>query len=307
MVEEAIADRYPEQEMRCPVHLSVGQEAIAVGVCTSLQPRDYVMSSHRAHAHYLAKGGDLRAMLAEIYGRDSGCCRGRGGSMHLIDLRVNFLGSTPIVGSSLPVAVGAAFGSQMRGESDRITTAFFGDAVTEEGTFSESLNFASLKRLPILLVCENNLYSTYSPINVRQPSARDRCAIARANGVVALRADGNNIDAVVSATEDAIGIARRGDGPVYLEFDTYRWREHCGPNYDNDLGYRTESEFLSWRARCPIARLETDLVADGSLTDEDVASFRVMHSREIEQAFAFALGSPFPDATTFGDEVYAPL
>lgn len=307
MIEETIADRYAEQEMRCPVHLSIGQEAVAVGVCAALETRDYIVSTHRAHAHYLAKGGNLPAMMAEIYGRDTGCCRGRGGSMHLIDLAVNMLGSTPIVGSSLPVAVGAAFGSQLRGENDRITACFFGEGMTEEGTFGESLNFAALKKLPMLFVCENNLFSVYSPMDVRQPAERDRCAIARAHGMVALHADGNDVDAVFAATQQAVALLRNGKGPVYLEFDTYRWREHCGPNYDNDIGYRTEEEYQTWRARCPIEGLEGQLLSDGTYSAAEVAELRTEFQREIDAAFAFALASPFPDPTPRADDIYALL
>jgi TPP-dependent pyruvate/acetoin dehydrogenase alpha subunit len=305
MIEETIADRYAEQEMRCPVHLSIGQEAVAVGVCAALERRDYVVSTHRAHAHYLAKGGNLRAMMAEIYGKETGCCSGRGGSMHLIDLAVNMLGSTPIVGSSLPVAVGSAFGSVLHGEPDRITAAFFGEGMTEEGTFGESLNFAALKKLPVLFVCENNLFSVYSPMNVRQPAARDRCAIARAHGMTALQADGNDVSAVFAATRQAVALARRGEGPVYLEFDTYRWREHCGPNYDNDIGYRTEEEYLSWRARCPIEGLEAQLLADGAYSSAELAALRAALDSEIGDAFAFAEASPFPDPTPRADDIYA--
>jgi len=178
MVEEAIADRYAEQEMRCPVHLSIGQEAIAVGVCSALEFRDYVMSTHRGHAHYLAKGGDLKALLAEIYGRATGCASGKGGSMHLVDLSVNMLGTTPIVGSTLPVAVGTAFATRMR-HQDNITVVFFGEGATEEGVFAESINFAALKRLPVIFVCENNLYSVYTRSIRRFRSDSRRRATAR--------------------------------------------------------------------------------------------------------------------------------
>ncbi|MBI4331624.1 MAG: thiamine pyrophosphate-dependent dehydrogenase E1 component subunit alpha, partial [Chloroflexi bacterium] len=169
LVEERIAELYPEQQMRCPVHLCTGQEAIAAGVSAHLTSDDYALSNHRSHGHYLAKGGDLKAMMAEIYGRVTGCSRGKGGSMHLVDLAAGFLGATPIVGSTIPMAVGAALATVMKGEK-RVTVAYFGDAAVEEGVFHESLNFAALKRLPVVFVCENNFFSVYSPLSVRQPA-----------------------------------------------------------------------------------------------------------------------------------------
>jgi pyruvate dehydrogenase E1 component alpha subunit len=292
-VEEAIAARYADQEMRCPVHLSVGQEAVAVGVASGLEPRDYAFSTHRAHAHYLAKGGDLRAFLAEIHGKDDGCCAGRGGSMHVIDLAVNFLGATPIVGSSLPVGVGAAFGSVMQGD-DRVTAIFFGDGSTEEGVFSEALNFAALKSLPVVFVCENNRYSVYSPLEVRQASDRDLVAIAAAHGVRALRDDGNDVERVRDLVRDPAALARAGGGPTFLELATYRWLEHCGPNWDNDLGYRTVEEFEFWRARCPIERLETAMRANGEIDDAAVAAIEADVAAEIDDAFAYARAAAFP-------------
>ncbi len=168
MVEEKIAKLYPEQEMRCPVHLCIGQEAICVGVCANLGPEDYVLSNHRSHGHYLAKGGDLKAMMAEIYGKVTGCCQGKGGSMHLVDLPSRFLGAVLIVGSTIPIAVGAALGTVMEGEQ-RVTVVFLGEGATEEGVFHESLNFAALKKLPVIFVCENNYFSVYPHLSVRQP------------------------------------------------------------------------------------------------------------------------------------------
>jgi TPP-dependent pyruvate/acetoin dehydrogenase alpha subunit len=296
LVEEAIAARYDEQQMRCPVHLSIGQEGVAVGVSHALELRDRVLSTHRAHAHYLAKGGDLRAMIAEIYGRATGCCGGRGGSMHLIDLAVNFLGSTPIVGSSLPVAVGTAFGAWMRDEPI-VTVAYLGDGMTEEGVFSESLTFAALKSLPIVFVCENNLYSVYSPLSVRQSPQRDRVAIAAAHGMPASLGDGNDVEAVMRATTTAVARARAGGGPTYLEFETYRWREHCGPNYDNDIGYRTPEEFAAWQARDPLARLRDGVRAEGT-TGADLAALEADVASEIDAAFAAAMAAPYPDPAT---------
>jgi TPP-dependent pyruvate/acetoin dehydrogenase alpha subunit len=292
-VEEAIAQRYAEQEMRCPVHLSIGQEAVPVGVAAALEARDYAFGTHRAHAHYLAKGGSLFALLSELYGRETGCCAGRGGSMHLVDLDAGFLGATPIVGSSLPVGVGAAFGCAMRGE-DRVTVVYFGDGATEEGVFSESLTFAALASAPVIFVCENNLYSVYSPLCVRQAAARDAVAIARAHGVQAERGDGNDVEFVRDAVAGAVARARAGEGPTFFEFATYRWLEHCGPGYDNDLGYRTPEEFEAWRARCPLAKLEGRLRASGEIDDAALAAIEARIAAEIADAFARAKAAPSP-------------
>lgn len=302
-IEEAIAERYAEQEMRCPVHLSIGQEAVAAGVCAALETRNYVLSTHRGHAHYLAKGGNFKAMLSEIYGKATGCCSGKGGSMHLVDLSVGMLGCTPIVGGSLPVAVGAAFGSWML-EQGQVTVAFFGDGATEEGVFAESLNFAALKCLPILFVCENNLYSVYSPLSVRQAPGRDRLALARAHGIPAVRGDGNDVEAVYDLTRAAVQRARNGRGPEYLEFDTYRWREHCGPNYDNHIGYRTEEEFLQWRSRCPVESYRSRLLSQGIISETEIAEMIKSCLEEIREAFAFARASPFPHEEQMLRDVY---
>src|SRR5581483_3746334 len=304
LVEETIADRYPEGEMRCPVHLSIGQEAVAVGVAASLAADDCLMSAHRAHAHYLAKGGDLTALLAELYGRATGCSSGRGGSMHLVDLDVNMLGSTPIVGSALPVAVGTAFGAWQQGRGG-VTVVFVGEGATEQGVFAECLNFAALKRLALVFVCENNLYSVYSPLDVRQAPARDRAALATAHGIPTASGDGNDVEAVVAATLAATARARRGDGPTYLEFATYRWREHCGPNYDNDLGYRTEEEFLFWKQRCPIEGTRRELLAARLVDEHELQKMNDDIGREIDQAVDFAERSPFPVRDDMAKNVYA--
>jgi pyruvate dehydrogenase E1 component alpha subunit len=304
LVEERLAELYPQQEMRCPVHLCIGQEAVPVGVCARLRPEDYAMSGHRSHGHYLAKGGNLPAMLAEIYGKVTGCSRGKGGSMHLVDLAAGFLGATPIVASTIPMAVGAALGAAMKGE-DRVAVAFFGDAATEEGVFYESVNFAVLKRLPVLFVCENNLYSVYSPLAVRQPNGRDLCKIAEGEGATAARGDGNNVSEVYRLTGEAVARARRGDGPTVLEFDTYRWREHCGPYYDNDIGYRSETEFLARQQECPVARTAKALLETQAISTRDLDALRAEVEQEITGAVDFAKASPFPDPTEMRRHIYA--
>jgi pyruvate dehydrogenase E1 component alpha subunit len=305
LVEEKIAELYPEQEMRCPVHLCIGQEAVPVGICANLSRDDYVLSTHRSHGHYLAKGGDLKAMMAEFYGKVTGCSRGKGGSMHLVDLSVGFLGATPVVGSTIPIAVGAALGSYMCGKQ-RVTVAFFGDAAVEEGVFHESINFAALKTLPVVFVCENNLYSVYSRISVRQPEGREIFRLAEGHGVQSYQGDGNDVIEVYKLAEEAIRKARQGGGPTFLEFKTYRWREHCGPYYDDHLGYRPEGEFLEWKERCPIKRLEERLLRDGVLCNQDIDKMVSELEVEIEDAVVFAKESPFPEEQLLLEHIYAP-
>lgn len=293
MVEEAIGERYVEWKMRCPVHLSIGQEAIAVGVCKALLHGDYLVSNHRAHAHYLAKGGSLRRMVAEIYGKVGGCSGGRGGSMHLVDLEVGVVGTTPIVGSSIPVGVGVAFASQLQ-KKEGVTAIFFGEGATEEGVWAESLNFAALRKLSTLFVCENNLYSVYSPLEVRQSEKRSRIEIARAHGMAVFHGDGNDTEVVHGIALKAVEYVRSGKGPCFVEFDTYRYREHCGPYVDDDPAFRPAKEVAYWMERCPVKLFEKSLRERGLVSDELLADVRRRVKSEIDEAFAFAESSPFP-------------
>ncbi len=292
-VEERIATRYPEQKMRCPVHLSIGQEAVAVGVCKTLLRTDSIVSGHRAHAHYLAKGGNLKAMIAEIYGKAAGCAKGRGGSMHLVDLTVGMMGSTSILSSILPVGVGMAFADWLNGE-DHVTVLFLGDAATEEGVFTECLNFASLKKLPILFVSENNLFSVYSPLNVRQSKERDLLQLARAHGIWAEKEDGNDVEIIYALSKRAVEGIREKKGPALLEFATYRFREHCGPFFDNQLCYRSEEEYQSWLLRCPIKLAKEKLLSQKLIDQAEVDAMQKTIDSEIDEAFIFVESSHFP-------------
>ena len=292
LVEESIANKYSEQKMRCPTHLSIGQEAIAVGVCSNLTNEDQVLSSHRAHAHYLAKGGCLNSMLAEIYGKVTGCSKGMGGSMHLIDKSVGFMGSTAIVGNTIPVAVGSALAMKIQ-EKKSISCIFFGDGATEEGVFYESINFAIIHNLPVLFICENNLYSVYSGLEVRQPKGRKIFEMVRAFGIESSHGDGNNVQQVSDYVELVRDKILSGNGPQFLEFDTYRWREHCGPNYDNDIGYREEEEFLEWVKKDPLKSVYDN--KDQSSIKEFFSKF----NEEIKKAHQFADNSEFPSYEDF--------
>jgi pyruvate dehydrogenase E1 component alpha subunit len=303
LVEEEIARVYPEQEMRCPVHLSIGQEAIAVGICSRLSRDDYVLSNHRSHGHYLAKGGDLKKMLAEIYGKETGCCNGKSGSMHLIDIPQGFLGAIPIVGSCIPIASGVAFGTKLKGR-DTITAVFFGDGTVEEGVFHESLNFASLKQLPMVFICENNFFSVYSPLSVRQPPGREIYLLAKSHGIVSLQGDGNDVLEINQLMKKAIEIIRSGKGPVFIELKTYRWREHCGPYYDNNLGYRREEDFNAWKKRCPIDIYSGFLLSKGIIELGDIDRMSEEIQKTIRDPFSFARESPYPKKDLLMKDIY---
>lgn len=294
LIEERIARLYPEQEMRCPTHLCIGQEAPPVGVSAHLRRADLVFTGHRSHGHYLAKGGDLNEMLAELYGRETGCARGKGGSQHLIDLECGFMGSAPILASTISVGVGAAWGARMKGE-DRVVVVYFGDGATEQGAFHEAMNFAGTRRLPVVFVCENNLYSVHSALDIRQPAGRAIHELGAAHGVFGMTGDGNDVEAVHAVAGQAVGRARDGSGPSIIELSTYRWMEHCGPNSDIDLNYRSAAELAEWQARDPVARYRDSLMEDQVLTHSDHDGFVADIAAEVDQAVAFAKASPFPE------------
>lgn len=285
-VEEEIERVYPTDKIKSPVHLSIGQEAPSVGVCEALRPDDVVFATYRGHAAYLAKGGDLRTMVAELYGKATGSARGKAGSMHLIDIAAGFMGTSAIVGTTIPQAVGHAFAMKYR-KSDRVTVAFFGDGATEEGTFHESMNFAALKRLPILFVCENNLYAIHSHIRDRavEPDLSQRAASYR---MPSRRIEGSDVFAINGAAAEAVAAIRRGEGPQFIEVLTYRYCRHVGPGGDTALGYRTQAEIDGWEARDPVAQLGASLPVPTRIAlDAEI-------ELEIADAFEFAERSPFP-------------
>ncbi|HXA97657.1 MAG TPA: thiamine pyrophosphate-dependent dehydrogenase E1 component subunit alpha [Candidatus Dormibacteraeota bacterium] len=292
-VEETLADLYPSQEMRTPTHFSIGQEAAAVGVCAALRHNDVVYSGHRCHAHYLAKGGDLRSMVAELYGRETGCARGRGGSVHLNDPGAGVIASSAILGQTMAVAVGTALAFTMDG-CDRVAATFFGDGTVEEGIFHETLNFAVMRRAPVLFVCENNGFSTHTRLDVRQPASVSIHARAASYGMPSRLVDGNDVFAVSEAAREAVAHARRGAGPFFLECTTYRWREHVGPLWDYDKGYRTKAEVDSWIARCPIRRASERLLSEGVCTPERIAAMVRASQLEVDEAVAAARAASFP-------------
>lgn len=303
-IEEEIERRYHEDQMKTPIHLVIGQEATAVGCATALRLSDLAYASHRTHGIYLAKGGDLKAMLCEMHCRVNGCAGSRGGSMHLIDKQVGMAGTSAIVGGAVPIAAGAALAAQMKGD-DRVVTVFLGDATTEEGVTAETLNFAALKKLPLVFFCENNFYSVQSPLATRQPAGRDIRRWAEAHDMPAVRIDGMNVLEVAAATRTAVQRARAGGGPTFIEAVVYRFRAHGGAGDDSKSGYRLEAERQAWESVCPIAIFDEYLRAAGVLDASAVDSMEREIAAEIADAFEFALASPNPVEADLYRHVYA--
>jgi pyruvate dehydrogenase E1 component alpha subunit len=291
--EQSLIEPLEKKEIVCPVHLYIGQEAVATGVCVNLKKEDLVFSTHRSHGHYIAKGGDTKALMAELYGKATGCSKGRGGSMHLASSDVGLLGSSAIVAGTIPLAVGTALAFSMQ-RKDAISVAFFGDGATNEGTFYEALNFAGLRRLPVVFVCENNAYSTHMPISccLADTNVYKKAEIFDMPGV---RVDGNNVLEVYKTAKKAIENARNGNGPTLIECMTYRWRGHVGPSYDLDKGLRSKEELEYWMNKDPIKQLEESLFKQGLLSESEKAEIHEAIEKEIRQAVTFAKQSPYPD------------
>lgn len=284
--EERIKAMYHLREMRSPPHLCTGHEAVAVGICAALRNSDVIYPYYRSHGWYLAKGGNLQAMMAELFGRESGCSRGWGGSMHLIDLAAGVMGTSAIVAGTISHAAGAALTFKMRGQ-DCVAVAIFGDGATEEGVFHETMNFAALRKLPLIFVCENNLYATNTHIRDRQAQT-EIYRHAERFGVPGIPADGNDPLAVHAQAMQALARARAGNGPTLIEFHTYRILEHCGVNEDDDLGYRTAEEVSSWRARGPLERVRH------LVTDDELIHMTNEIEAEVDTACAYARSAPWP-------------
>ena len=300
LVESRIADRYVEGNMRCPVHLSIGQEIPSAVFEQVMKPGDSAISTHRAHAHYLSMGGNLPKMIAELYGKVTGCSKGRGGSMHLIDLEKGFLGSSAIVGNSIPVGVGIGYAKQLN-KDESVSFIFLGDGAIEEGSFYESANFAVVHKLPVVFVVENNLYSVYTGLSPRQPEGRSISKLASAIGLHSDSVEDSDISTCYSKLVSLTDHARRGNGPSLIEISTYRKLEHCGPNDDDSLRYRPQYELTKLKERDLISALENEL----SLSVLDGAAIKNEIEEEIEQAFSFAESSPFPTYEQATGDVYA--
>lgn len=300
LVEEKLADWYNCGLIKAPVHLSIGQEAVAVGVMAALRPEDKIVSTHRCHGHYLAKGGNLKKMMAEILGKATGCCSGKGGTMHLLDNGAGHVISAPLVGASVPFAVGIAMASKMKNEN-KIAVAFFGDGAVEEGIFWESVNFASVKKLPVLFVCENNFYATHSSILARQPFSEITSRVKAHNIFCHRLEDANDVLEVRKISQTLVRFTRDNQ-PCFLEACTYRLREHWGPGEDWHLGYRTREEGDYWIARSPFTHLQKVFDEEG-IPQSEIEKMDEMIKKEIDEAVEFAFESPPPPLEELLSEV----
>ncbi len=296
--EESAEDAYTRGKSYGTMHLSIGQEASAVGICAPLTDADYITSTHRGHGHCIAKGAEVRRMFAEFLGREDGYCRGRGGSMHIADPSKGNLGANGIVGGGIPIAVGAALTAKRR-KSGAVAVCFFGDGANNEGAFHESLNIAAVWKLPVVFVCENNQYgmSTSTARSTAVKNVADRASAYAMPGVVV---DGNDFAAVAEASFEAADRARRGEGPTLIECKTYRTRGHSRSDRNR---YRSKQEIAEWTARDPIARFETELLALGVLQGSELEVVRAEVEEEIAAGVAFAEASPVPLARDLLDNV----
>lgn len=300
--EQRIAQRVSEKVIHTPCHLYIGEEASAVGVCNALKKTDYVFSTHRSHGHFLAKGGDIKELFAEIYCKETGCSGGRGGSMHLCDPSIGLLGSSSIVAGGLGIGLGPAFKSVIMGE-DNVSIIFHGDCVPEEGIWSESLNFAAIKKLPVIFVCENNLYAASAPLEDRRKNDNIE-EVAKAIGMDVEVVDGNDVFAVYAAAKRAVEKARNGDGPQFIETRTYRWLGHVGNRDDIDVGLRSLEELNYWKKRCPIANLEEKLLNNKIITNDEIDSMHQEVQDLVNEAENYAINSKKPDPSTLLNNVY---
>ncbi len=302
-VELKIDSEYKNDEMKTPIHLSIGQEATSAGVCINLRRKDYVFGTHRSHAQYIAKGGDIKKMIAELYLRITGCSSGRGGSMHLMAPEVGILGSTAIVGGSIPIGTGTALASKISGDG-KVSAVFFGDGAVDEGTFHESLNFASLKKLPVVYICENNAYAINSHQSARHP--KDNIyEWAESYDIPGYQIDGNDVVKVSEYAAEAIERCRRGEGPTLLECMTYRWKGHIGTVNDVGEGQRSQNEYDYWLSKCPIRWYTTYLYDIGLLNKAAENNINSEIDSLVNEAFEFAVNSPKPDPKALMDFVYA--
>lgn len=303
LFEERVQDLYSRGLVPGLAHLYIGQEGVAAGVCANLLPGDYITSTHRGHGHVIAKGADLRYMMAELFGKATGYCKGKGGSMHIADIEMGILGANGIAGGGIPIAVGAALSSKMR-RSGQVTVCFFGDGASNNGVFHEGLNLASVHKLPVVFVCENNFYGI--SVSQRQHQAIEDVSIrAIAYGMPGATVDGNDVLEVFEASAKAIQRARAGEGPTLLECKTYRWRGHHEGDPNQGRRYRTMEEIKAWMEKCPIRRLEEKILKGRVASKKTLEEVWDEVNREIDAAVQFATESPFPPPDAIYENVYA--
>ncbi len=298
--EEKVEELFSLNLIHGSTHLYIGQEATAVGACKALNKDDYITSTHRGHGHCIAKGGDVKYMMAELLGRKTGYCKGKGGSMHIADINIGILGANGVVGGGIPIATGAGLSIKMKG-TKQVVICFFGDGAVNQGSFHESLNLASIWNLPVIYIIENNLYGMSMAVNkaVKIERLADR---AKAYNIPGIVMDGNDVIAVYDTVSEAVEKVRNGEGPILIESLTYRWRGH---SRSDARAYRTREEEAEWREKCPIRRFKERLISEGLLTEEGFKELQKKVDDDLNNAVEFAKASPFPDPEDLLTDVYA--
>ena len=299
--ENQITDVYSKGLMPGLAHLYIGEEAIAVGVCTNLSEHDFATSTHRGHGHLIAQGADLKRMMAEVLGKETGYCKGKGGSMHIMDVSKGILGANGIVGAGIPIATGSAYSAKVRG-TDQVTVAFFGDAASNQGNFHESINMAAAWKLPVVYICENNLYGI--SVDIRKvTNTKDLATRALAYDIPGIVVNGNDVLEVYRVTKEVVKRARKGKGPSLIECKTYRWKgHHLG---DPGRVYRLEKETKEWMARCPIKTFRERLIKEKIASEEELNSIERDTKKIIKEALDFAIQSPYPDKKETYEDLFA--
>jgi TPP-dependent pyruvate/acetoin dehydrogenase alpha subunit len=305
MFEERVRDLALKNEIPGFVHVSIGEEASATGVCAALRHTDRITSTHRGHGHLIAKGGRLDRMMAELFGKRTGYCKGKGGSMHIVDFALGILGANGIVGAGLPIATGSALAAVIAGRDD-VSACFFGDGASNEGTFHESLNLAAVWKLPVVFVCENNGFGEFTPAQT-VTSVRDIAQRAQAYGIPGLIVNGNDVIEVYRYASEAAARARAGEGPTLIECKTYRWEGHVVGEaaFLGAAAYRDPKEVEEWKARCPLIRFQKFAAESGRVSAAELRKIEEETAAELEAAVAFARESPLPDAKEVTDDLYA--
>jgi TPP-dependent pyruvate/acetoin dehydrogenase alpha subunit len=303
--ESRIRDLAMANEIPGFVHVSIGEEASATGVCAALQKTDRITSTHRGHGHLIAKGGRLDKMMAEIYGKRGGYCKGKGGSMHIVDFSLGILGANGIVGAGLPIATGSALASVVAGRDD-VSACFFGDGASNEGTFHESLNLAAVWKLPVVFVCENNGFGEFTPMQT-VTAVKDIAVRAQGYGIPGHIVDGNDVLEVFKYASEAVARARAGQGPTLLECKTYRWEGHVVGEqaFLGEEAYRSKAEVEEWKRKCPIIRFQQWALQGGKISDAELKQIVTETEKELEDAIAFARNSELPNPSEVTDDVYA--
>ena len=300
--EERISDLYARGVVPGLVHLYVGEEAVAAGVCAALKDDDYITSTHRGHGHVIAKGVELKSMMAELFGKKTGCCKGKGGSMHIADMNMGILGANGIAGGGLPIAVGAGWSAKWR-KTDQAAVSFFGDGSSNNGTFHESINLASVHKLPVIFVCENNQYGI-SVSQAKHQAITDIAIRATSYNIPGIIVDGNDVIDVYNTAVKAVKRARAGEGPTLIECKTYRWRGHHEGDPNQGERYRTKEEINAWKEKCPIEMLTGKLVTENLATKGDLKKIKEGINAEIDAAIDFANKSEFPSLSEMYEDTY---